>query len=372
MTQHNDFTDLTGQVQTIPQETVHLKPPVKRPEEEKLTEEQKRLIKPEGKIPYQHQEDKPAVKLEMVQPEVSIKVNTARPQTSAPAGTSAASALTGKVTERPTGTSAAAALTASQPKPAAAVKPQPAVSSEAKTAGSETPKAQPAKPVPTQSKPSPAQQTKPAAGQTSKSQPQAARQYRNPGVVEQKPDGKNAAPSVQKTAQPAAPVRKPEAQQPLRLPRDPLLEKLAADVQTGSRPAADPAKRKLDPLYGNSRPPVKPVETVTAREKSPAVSQPLTAVSQQKKPAVKPAVKPAAKPAEKKEKSGLRWYLKLALTVDVIILLLAAALYLPVSPLRKNLIIGSLSNRGRRYIAYALYTPEMIQETIDQYVNSRK
>ena len=55
--------------------------------------------------------------------------------------------------------------------------------------------------------------------------------------------------------------------------------------------------------------------------------------------------------------------------LDVLCILLVAALYLPFSPLRKNLIISSLSQKEKYYIAYGLYTDRMIQETVNDYLN---
>ena len=171
-----------------------------------------------------------------------------------------------------------------------------------------------------------------------------------------------AAPEVKKVAEVAAEVKKPQtkpqekaAAKPVEKPEVKVAEKPEPRVE--EKPISAVPKPKIqDPLYGKSKP-----LAMASESQQPGALLPAEVKSSSSK-----------KPAGEKKKARMKGYLKAVLVIDFLILLLAGALYLPFSPLRKNLIIGSLSKKTNRHLVYALYSQKMIDETVSEYLRPGK
>ncbi|MCR5067947.1 MAG: hypothetical protein K6A14_07800 [Erysipelotrichaceae bacterium] len=194
---------------------------------------------------------------------------------------------------------------------------------------------------------------------TAESKPAAKKtKYRNHGTAPEKK------PAAQPKTEEKTPVKQSKTKESPKPENKPVEAAKPAVKETVKEP-----ERKPQP-----QPEVKPAEKPAADQpvRNPAPVAAPAVVKPAAMPApvsVKPADKPAVRPkAAEEQDGGLKWYFKLVLLLDVLVILAVATVYLPFSPLRKNLIISSLSHKSTYYIAYALYTPDMIQETVNEYL----
>jgi hypothetical protein len=208
-------------------------------------------------------------------------------------------------------------------------------------------------------------------------QPQTKPQFRNPGLVNEEKPAKKSEP-VKKTEEKKPQPQTQPAQKPKTVkaavaasqPKQPVSQP-AAEVKPQPKQAEDP-KRKPEPAVSATLPatPARPVnqDPLYGRSRSLAdgrqpVMAPVTAPTKNLPVVSKP---------QKQNKKSLKGYLKFMLVLDILLAALAGALYLPFSPLRKNLIIGALSKKTNRHIVYALYSEAMIEETVSEYLNPNR
>ena len=193
---------------------------------------------------------------------------------------------------------------------------------------------------------------------TAESKPAKKTKYRNPGTAAEKK------PAAQPKTEEKPPVKQSKPKESPKPENKPVEAAKPAVKETAKEPERKPRPQP------EVKPAEKPVVELPVRNPAPVAAPAVVKPAALPSPvAVKPTEKPAVRPkAAEEQDGGLKWYFKLVLLLDVLVIMAVAAMYLPFSPLRKNLIISSLSHKSTYYIAYALYTPDMIQETVNEYL----